>query len=88
MGDMSEYYAEWRKHMKDHKAEKAIAGATVLTEAGIEWYSHNNGVHLIVHQGAKQINFWPSTGLWMFQGSKFRRHGVESLINYIKSSAP
>ena len=79
-------FQEWKKHMKAHKAEKAIAGATALTEAGIEWQSHNNGVHLIVYLDGKQINFWPSTDLWMFQGSKFRNYGVKSLIKKVKPS--
>ena len=40
--------------------------------------------HLIVLAGAKEVDFWPGTGLWIVRGTKDKRRGVRKLIEYVE----
>jgi len=54
----------------------------ILKFSGIDFTSHNNGVHLILTDelGEKIVDFWPSTELYIWRDSKRRGQGIDRLL--------
>lgn len=55
----------------------------LLNENNINWVTKNDGIHIMIKEYG--IDFWPTTGKWMTKDKK-RFHGVERLIQHIKSN--
>ena len=84
MGDMAEGWAEWRQAKQEKKRSNLAASTKMLTDAGIAFTVHNNGIHLVLQKGADTIDFWPSTGLWLKRGNKTKSRGIKTLITFMK----
>jgi len=79
-----------REAMKELKKAKQFKrninkehGAKLLASAGYSFTSHNNGVHLVVHEGGMVIDYWPSTGKWKDRESVVYCRGINNLLNYL-----
>ncbi len=82
---MSDISADWRDHKRERAARRESnlnASTRMLRDAGIEFDTKNNGLHLVVKTERGVINFWPSTGLWSHAGTS--RRGVNNLIQFVK----
>ncbi|KDC23884.1 hypothetical protein L505_3675 [Bordetella bronchiseptica F4563] len=91
MGDMGDYWRDVtparQERSKQKRASNREHSARLLSEAGIQFQSRNDGAHLIVTGvGGHTFDFWPGTGLWLMRGSSKDRRGVRSLIRAAKSS--
>lgn len=78
----------WRDYhaMKQKKKRSNLAYSTkLLTDSGIEFVSHNMGIHLVITKQEKVIDFWPSTGLWWVRGNKKKSRGINQLIQFVRS---
>ena len=86
MGDMGEFWRDVRPDMiaasKAKRARNRHDSAQLLTAAGIEYVSKNDGAHLIVTD-AHIVDFWPGTGRWIVRGGNEGR-GVIGLIALIQ----
>lgn len=61
---------------------KREAAADCLQKLGINFYTHNRGVHLIVNANGYRIDFWPGTGRWKSYNRR-EGFGIETLLNHI-----
>ncbi len=83
--DLAAHWRDVKAASQVKRASNRAASARLLSEAGIKFIPKNLGAHLIVTAGAKTIDFWPGTGLWQERGSKYRRRGVQSLIQHCRT---
>ena len=71
---------------KEKRAKNRQESAEYLSLRGIEFYSNNAGVHLIVNgEEAGTIDFWPGTGKWKTKNGK-QGGGVKNLVRFIKEA--
>jgi hypothetical protein len=82
LGDDFRTFREYQKKRKRQDYLKAKP-EQCLAEAGIGFTTHNEGLHLIVENNEKPIDFWPTTGRWISRNGK-EGFGVKSLIEYIE----
>lgn len=74
-----------REFIQEKKLSNIEFSTKQLTDAGVEFKSMLDGVHLIVTQLSGGIaDFWPSTGLWIVRAKNRRRRGFKSLIEWSK----
>ena len=82
MTELGDDYRAWNKFKQEKRQNNLYWSTCHLNEVGIPFTSHNGGIHLIVDGPDGKIDFWPSTGKWIFRtGEKGR--GVRNLINKI-----
>ena len=84
MSDMGDDFNALRKERQEKRADNRDQSAAVLTRAGVLFESKNLGTHLIVEAGARTVDFWPGTGLWIVRGVPDKRRGVRKLIEYVE----
>ncbi|MBD3260257.1 MAG: hypothetical protein GF334_01045 [Candidatus Altiarchaeales archaeon] len=72
-------HAEGRQR-KQHNKESSTE---ILTKSGVNFTARNNGTHLIVEEGGKIVDYWPSTGLFIDRADKKRRRGVFRLLKHV-----
>lgn len=82
MSEMAEIFNAMREVKAQKRKANTISSTEWLQREGISFVSNNGGVHLIV---GNEIDFWPSTGLWMVRHTRIKRRGVRSLINFLKA---
>lgn len=76
-----------QERSKQKRASNREKSARLLSEAGIQFQTKNDGAHLIVTGvGGHTFDFWPGTGLWRMRGSAKDHRGVFSLIRAAKPS--
>lgn len=75
-------WSAYHERSKQKRAQNRADSAKLLTEAGLSFYTNNQGAHLIVSHNGKTVDFWPGTGLWNNRKGKQQR-GVNSLIKYL-----
>jgi hypothetical protein len=80
--DMGEMFNELRDLSKAKRAENRVASAKILSEKGLDFYTRNDGAHLIVSHESGTVDFWPGTGLWKVRGGK-RGRGVFKLLKHL-----
>ena len=83
MGDLAETFKLFRKHKKDKKSKNLQRSTQLLIGEGIGFTTNNFGIHLIIDSYRGKVDFWPSTGRWVFRDKDFRGRGVQSLISHI-----
>jgi hypothetical protein len=70
------------------RARHRESSPELLSAAGIEFVSKNNGAHLIVTHNGATVDFWPGTGKWNTRPADGKDHrGVKPLIAYLKRIA-
>lgn len=84
MSEMGDLFAEKRRHDQQMRATRRASSTELLAAACVRFESKNDGAHLIVTAGAKRIDFWPGTGLWIVRGESKRRYGVDALLSRIQ----
>jgi hypothetical protein len=87
MGDSLEALKLLKEHnraegqvRKQHNKESSTQ---ILERAGVHFTTKNDGVHLIVEEGGKTVDYWPSTGLFIDRADKKRRRGVFRLLKHL-----
>lgn len=86
MGDMGDYFRDWRDHKKEHKQRRWLdnsAKIESLSRRGLFSYEiqdHGTG-HVLINDS---IDFWLSTGTWMVRGKNRRGHGFRQLIHFLQ----
>jgi hypothetical protein len=57
----------------------------VLTRHGIKHCTANDGVHLMITQDCRRIDFWPTTGKWIARGFRdVQGKGIDELLAYME----
>lgn len=84
MGDMGDDFNALKKFKQQKRADNRESSTAILTRAGIVFESKNMVAHLVVLAGAKIVDFWPGTGLWIVRGSCQQRRGVRKLVAYVE----
>jgi len=84
MGDMGDTFNSLKKMRQEKRADNRETSAAILSRAGIVFESKNLDAHLIVLAGAKTVDFWPGTGLWIVRGEKVKQRGVRKLVAYVE----
>jgi len=76
MGDMGDVFNEMRSRKKTKRADNTLQSTELLRNKGIVFLSKNGGAHLVIGE----IDFWPSTGLWINRATKKKSRGVLPLL--------
>lgn len=87
MSDMGEVFKAWNESKKSKRHSNRKSSTQMLIDAGIEFTSHNCGIHLQIKRGPVTIDYWPSTGKWMTKGFRYgvTNRGIRSLLDFIKN---
>lgn len=86
MSTLSETYKSMLKYSQERRSSYRDFAPGYLIENGIDFSTHNNGVHLMVNCGSSGIiDFCPGTGKWIERGGKTGR-GIKNLVKYIKQT--
>lgn len=80
-----QFFKNRRKANQRKKAHNRENSPKMLKEAGVQFRSCNDGLHLIVQGPKEAIDFWPGTGKWRERGTNITRYGVRGLIKYIQT---
>ena len=88
MGDMGDYYRDWREHRKVTKEKRWHQNLTRIEKLGKQFkfnYTHNpaNGQIVISYEG-ETVDFYASTGTWLHRGTKMRGSGIGGFIRWLK----
>lgn len=84
MSDMGDDFRALAKFKQEKRADNRDQSAAILQRAGILFESKNLGAHLVVMAGAKTVDFWPGTGLWIVRGTNERKRGVRKLVEFVE----
>lgn len=79
----SESWRVYNKYKQNKKWANLESSTKILEEAGVDYTSHNMGIHLVVRFGTTIVDFWPSTGKWMPRKSGRTGRGVFNLLRYL-----
>ena len=79
--EYKELYDQQKADGRDRKSRNKDWSTKHLAELEIPFTSHNEGVHLVV---AEMVDFWPSTGKWMFRNGKSVGRGIKPLIKELR----
>lgn len=76
------------KHMgalgKEKRHDNLVNSTELLRQNDIDVISKNDGFHLIVSCGDKKVDFWPSTGFFIFRNGGKKGRGVFKLMRELK----
>ncbi|WP_415903199.1 hypothetical protein ACMXYR_05440 [Neptuniibacter sp. QD29_5] len=56
----------------------------MLESRNIEYFTNNDGIHLVVTGYSGLIDFWPGKGKWQARDGSMRGFGVANLIDLIE----
>lgn len=62
-------YTAMREHSKQNRANNLAYNTGLIERSGLVFSSHNGGVHLklCVPDSPIIVDYWPSTGRWIFK---------------------
>ena len=83
LDDYTEAYDALRNERIEKRRRNTESSTRLLRDKGIEFQSHNDGVHLV----AGSFDFWPSTGLFINRDTGKRGRGVFNLIKLLKKGS-
>lgn len=83
VSDMGDDFNAMKKASQEKRADNREASFEILSRFGATFTSKSNGAHFIVEAGAKTVDFWPGTGLWIVRGDGWRKRGVRKLCDFI-----
>lgn len=79
MGDMAEGWDEIKKNSQAKRRSNAQWSAQLLTDKKVG-FKTANGIHLIVEHNDFVVDFWPSTGKFIFRDIQIKGRGVFNLL--------
>ena len=82
MSDLIEEYEAMREYSRKKKLANKEFSTLLLDKLGIDYTSHNNGIHLKVMNNTETIDFYPSTGTFLISG-KQKQRGVVKMLKYM-----
>lgn len=83
--DIAESFRELKKSRTLKKVANLEISTKWLIESGVEFESKNGGTHLIILiDGLRFADFWPSTGKWKLRSSNKYNRGIKRLLGKIK----
>ena len=84
MGDTSDtlcmFYEHLREESRKNRERNKMQSTAILLRNKIDFTIHNNGVHLVVTHNGRTVDFWPSTGKFIFRNTNYKGRGVFNLI--------
>lgn len=83
MSDVGEDYRAWDMRKKEVKAKNRAESIERLNTSMIQFYSKNNGEHLILNGVEGVIDFWPSTGRWVDRKTKRNGYDARGLFSFM-----
>ncbi len=78
--EIGEDFAALKKDRQAKKLRNKQDSTDILLTNGLEFDSHNNGVHLVVKHNGNFVDYWPSTGKFIFRGTKVTGRGIFNLL--------
>lgn len=84
MSEMAEVWGDLRVMRRAKKRANLAASTKILLDNGLQFVTHNGGIHLTLTKGSEAIDYWPSTGLWWIRGTSNKRRGIARLLTYMK----
>lgn len=82
MSESIEYLRAMKESEREFRQRAKAARTKYIQDSGLEHTIHNNGEHIVV---CNEVDFWPSTGLWIVRRGRYRRHGVKGLVAYLQT---
>lgn len=87
MSELGDTFDALHEHNREKKRNNMEQSTKILRDRGINFQSKNNGVHLIVEHNGCTVDFWPSTGKFMFRKENFVGRGVFNLLKRLQKVA-
>jgi hypothetical protein len=84
MSEVAEMWGDLRAMRQAKKRSNLAASTRMLLDNGLQFVTHNGGIHLTLTKGDQTIDYWPSTGLWWIRGTANKRRGIARLLTYMK----
>lgn len=81
---MGEGWNEYKKERQVKKLNNKENSIRILISNNVYFESRNNEVHLIVKHDGVIVDFWPSTGKFIFRNSSIKGRGVFNLLKKLK----
>lgn len=79
MSDMGDMFKDLNIEKKRKKRKNLEWSTNKLKELGVDFESKNDGILLVVKNGADVCNFYPSTGRYMVRCGIWKR-GINNLL--------
>ena len=80
---MCDFYNYQREESRKKRAKNMKQSTEILVKNKINFTSYNNGVHLFVSHNGFEVDFWPTTGKFIFRNSDSKGRGVFKLIKQL-----
>ena len=83
VSEIGDYFNDLREHNRDKKLHNKESSTEMLESLEIPFSSHNFGTHLVVthpHNRKIKVDFWPSTGKFIFRDTGKKGRGVFNLL--------
>lgn len=80
MGDMADYYNDFRQFKKEKKQNNCLKSLEILDRHRIEYKKLSD-----THYRISDFDFWPSTGLFVDRKNAKRGRGVMNLLSKVKA---
>jgi len=80
MSDIGDDFAALKEKSRARKLRNKNQSAFILEKNGVHFETHNNGVHLVIMHNDVFVDFWPSTGKFIFRTSSIKGRGVFNLL--------
>jgi len=84
MGDMGEGWDEHKLQRQAKKRSNAIRSTQILNDKGVSFTSHNGGIHLVIEHNNHVVDYWPSTGKFIFRDMTLTGRGVYKLLKKLE----
>lgn len=84
--DTAELYRAMKAEGQRLRGKNRERGAERLREAGIPFESRNGGAHLLINHNGCHVQYWPGTGLYIFNKPDTRRgRGIKALLKALNA---
>lgn len=83
MNQVEDIYKLLHRSGQERRARNRAKSTEMLRRRGVAFLTRNEGNHLIVEAHERQIDFWPSTGAFIFRDTGQKGRGVFNLLEAI-----
>jgi len=80
MSDLGEIYKAMNDRSREKKESNKRSSTDELKRHNIEFEEKNDGYHIVVSHNGFKVDFWPSTGKFIFRWKKSGGRGVFNLL--------
>lgn len=85
MGDVGDTFRALNDARRDKRWANVDAAEHILKSKSIDFEVKNMGVHFIVRHNGYTVDFWPSTGKWIFRKADKKGRGIHNMLRGLEN---